>query len=248
MVAAAVGIGSAVAGIAGSAMSSSASSSAAQAQENAANTASANQMAMFNKTQANEQPYMTAGSNALGQLSSLYGLNGAPANTSILTNSPNYQFAFNQGENALDQSAAAKGNLFAGGYGQDLVNYGQGMASQQLGALTNTLMGISSSGQNAASMTGQQGANAANISGQDSMNGANAYGTGQINSANAWMNGLGQAVNGTALAMGYNGNNSMSQIPTGGISDFTNYDLGSVGGGFQLPTQPTNVLGTVSVD
>lgn len=251
MVAAAIGIGTAVAGIAGSAMSSSASSSAAGAQEAAANQASANQMAMFNKTQANEQPYMQTGQNALGALSSLYGLNGSAPNYSVLTNSPNYQFAFNQGENALDASAAAKGNLFAGGYGQDLVNYGQGMASQQLGAYTGELNTLANQGQNAASGTGALGQNAASTSGQDLMNGANAYGTGQINSANAWMNGLGQATNGISSALGYGnayGGQMPGMVPTGGISDFSNYGgmngFGSLGGSFQLGGT-TDVLGTL---
>lgn len=215
MVAAAVGIGSAVAGLASSAMSSSAAGDAAAAQTNAANQASANQMAMFKQTQANEQPYMQAGQGAVNQLGALFGTNGQAPNYSAFMNSPNYQFAFNQGQKALDASAAAKGNLYAGGYGKDLIDYGQGMASQQYNTYVNQLMGLAGVGQNAASGTGWQGLQSASQSGNDLMNGANAYGTGQINQANAWSNGLGQAVNGLGAYMGYqSANSAIPNIPS----------------------------------
>jgi hypothetical protein len=219
MVAAAIGIGTAVAGVASSAMSSSAAGSAAQAQENAANTASADQMAMFRATQANEQPYMNVGNTAVNQLGQL-----ASGNYSSFYNSPNYQFAQQQGLQALDASAAAKGNLYAGGYGKDLEQYGQGLASQQYNNYYGQLMGLASLGQNAASTTGYQGANAASQSGNDLMTGASAYGTGQINQANAWSNGLGQVMNGVGTYLGYQSTtpSALPQATSGleGVSDF----------------------------
>lgn len=44
---------------------------------------------------------------------------------------PGYQFAFDEGQRALEQSAAARGLLRTGGTLQDLVDYGQGMGAQQ---------------------------------------------------------------------------------------------------------------------
>lgn len=45
---------------------------------------------------------------------------------------PGYKFQFDQGAQALERSAAAKGMLQSGNYLQDLVKYGQGMASTGL--------------------------------------------------------------------------------------------------------------------
>lgn len=44
---------------------------------------------------------------------------------------PSYQFRLNQGAQALQNSAAAKGVLNSGGTLQDILNYGQGAASQE---------------------------------------------------------------------------------------------------------------------
>lgn len=46
-------------------------------------------------------------------------------------NDPSYKFRFDQGQQALERSAAAKGFLGSGNMLQELQNYGQGMASQE---------------------------------------------------------------------------------------------------------------------
>lgn len=81
----AVGLGTAVAGVAGAAISSDATSSAAQAQTNANNAAIAEEQRQFNTNQANYAPWLAAGKSALGQQLALLGLGNtttAPAPTS----------------------------------------------------------------------------------------------------------------------------------------------------------------------
>jgi len=47
---------------------------------------------------------------------------------------PSYQWRFNEGQRALERSAAAKGQLGSGNIMQELVSYGQGMASTEYAA------------------------------------------------------------------------------------------------------------------
>jgi hypothetical protein len=54
-----------------------------------------------------------------------------------------YKFAFNQGQQAIERSAAAKGMSGSGNVLAELMNYGQGMASQQYGTEADRLAGLS---------------------------------------------------------------------------------------------------------
>jgi hypothetical protein len=57
----------------------------------------------------------------------------APNGQDVLDADPGYQFRLDQGTGALQNSAAARGVLNTGGTLQDLINYGQGAASQEYG-------------------------------------------------------------------------------------------------------------------
>jgi len=91
MVAAAVGIGSAVAGIGGSLLSSGAASSAANTQAQAAEQASANTLSQYQTTNANLSPFLTTGSNAFSQLSSIFGLTPPTNQVTSGGTGPTYQ-------------------------------------------------------------------------------------------------------------------------------------------------------------
>lgn len=98
------------------------------------------------------QPYMSLGAGAAGTLSQLY--NGAPGGNgqpdySAFYNSPDYQFARDQGTAATQNVLSAQGNLMSGGGLTALTNYGQGLASQQYGNYFNRLMGLANVGQSA---------------------------------------------------------------------------------------------------
>lgn len=110
--------------------------------------------------------------------------------------SPDYQFALQQGVQTLDRSAAARGRLYSGGYGEDLTEYGQGMAAQQLGNYTNRLAAIAGVGQTASNSLAGLGQNYANAYGQNLSNAADARASGYAATANAnsnYANQLGQA-------------------------------------------------------
>jgi hypothetical protein len=53
---------------------------------------------------------------------------------------PSYDFRFKQGQQALERSQASKGLLGSGAAAQELVQYGQGMASTEYGAQFNRLL------------------------------------------------------------------------------------------------------------
>lgn len=110
-------------------------------------------------------------------------------------NSPDYQFTLGQGENKINQGAAARGNLFTGGNSQDLATFNQGTASQYLNNYRNSLMSQIGVGQNAAAGVGAAGQNAANQSSSAAIASGNAQAAGTVNSANAYTNALGQVSN-----------------------------------------------------
>jgi hypothetical protein len=118
---------------------------------------------------------------------------------SAFTASPGYQFRQQQGQQAVERSAAAKGGLFSGAAGKALTNYGQNTASQEFDNYLARLFGVAGSGQNAAANLGSLGAgNAAQL--------GSIYQTIGNNQANATMsqaNAIGEILNsGAAAAMG----------------------------------------------
>lgn len=224
MVAAAIGA-SAVASIGGAALSSSASKSAASTQAQAADSAAQEQWNQFEATQANEQPYMNLGQSAIIPQLQAMGYNvtqGANGQYSLSVNpdsilqqqftaptlaqveqTPGYQFTLQQGTQAINNSAAAKGGLLSGATLKDLTAYGQGLASTTYqqdynNALTtfntnynsaannvNRLSGLTTMGQNAATTVGNQGLQTASNAGQLTTSAANASAAGTVGSANS---------------------------------------------------------------
>lgn len=155
MVAAAVGIGTAVAGVAGSAMSSSAASSAANTQAGAQEQAAAIQQGMFDTINGQEQPFMQAGYGATSALSQLLGLSpgggaaglpngyltqGTPRtqtpqtaptfDASTVTNSPGYQFAQQQGLQQVANAEAPNVGALSGPALKALTSFASGTAAQ----------------------------------------------------------------------------------------------------------------------
>ena len=64
-------------------------------------------------------------------------------NPDSIQNTPGYQFRMDQGINAIDRAAAAKGMLGSGNRMYDLTNYAQGLASQEYDNQINRLMNLS---------------------------------------------------------------------------------------------------------
>lgn len=111
------------------------------------------------------------------------------------TKTPGYDFRLNEGLSALQNSAAARGDLFGGQTGQDLVGYGQDYATNEYQNYLAKLRDLAGMGQSSAGQTAVAGQNYATgmSNAYANMGNAQAAGyTGMANSVNnAISNGLG---------------------------------------------------------
>ena len=128
-------------------------------------------------------PYYQVGADALAQIQRLNA-----GDFSSFQQSPDYQFALDQGNQALLRGAASRGALNAGGTDVDLLKFGQGLASQQYGTYYDRLAKLAGFGQSAAQGLGGSASNAALGIGQAGANQS-------IQQANAYSNALGQLAN-----------------------------------------------------
>ena len=180
-------------------MDSNAAKKAGRAQQAGYDAASAESARQYDQTREDMQPWMQAGNNALAQMQQLNS-----GDFSSFKESPDYQFAFSQGLQGLDRSAAARGSLFSGGADADRMAFGQGLASQQYGNYYNRLAGLAGVGQQTAGQIGQFGAQNSANQANYAIGGANARASSYGQQANAW----GNALQGVSGAFGYGmGNN-----------------------------------------
>lgn len=107
-------------------------------------------------------PWRLQGLQALAQQSALMGLGGESpeAQLAALMNSPGYQFRLDQGNQAINRSAAAKGMLGSGNTLAELAKYGQGMASTEYGNRLSQLGNVSTQGMGQANLIGENRGNA----------------------------------------------------------------------------------------
>lgn len=128
---------------------------AADAQAQAQQAAIDEQRRQYDQTRQDMEPWRLAGQDGLNRLQGL--LN----DPNSIQDSNAYQWRLGQGLQALDRSAAARGGMFNGGHSADLMQFGQGLASQEYGDQWNRLAGLAGVGQTANSQLGQFGANMA---------------------------------------------------------------------------------------
>lgn len=140
------------------------------AQKSAAKQSANVQRQMFDISQADLAPFRDAGGNALSTLTADLAPGGSLTRPFSLTDfqtSPGYQFQKQQGIDAIQNSAAAGGNLRGGNTLKDLMSFGTGLANQDYWNAYNAytsnqdrafskLYDVSSLGENAAANTGQQ--------------------------------------------------------------------------------------------
>lgn len=157
-----------------------AAKSAANASQKATDATIAEQRRQFDLSRADQMPWLQTGQWALGQQQ-----DALKGDWSGFMNSPDYQFALDQGMKSLDRSAAASGRLYSGGYGQDLTKYAQGMATQNYQNYMNNLGRLSNTGQSTAGNLGQLGQNFANSMGTALTNNAANRASSYQNQANA---------------------------------------------------------------
>ena len=107
---------------------------ASQTQADANRYAADIQYKMFQEQQALEKPWLDVGKNALARLST--GLErggefGTPFTQTNWQQDPGYAFRLEEGQRALDRSAAARGGLISGNALKAAQRYGQAMGSQE---------------------------------------------------------------------------------------------------------------------
>ena len=217
------------AALVGGAMSSRASKKAAQTQSESADKASQIQWDMYDQTRKDLDPYKQAGATSLSQLMGQMTPDGYFNQTYTgqdIYSDPSYQFRLQQGQDAIQSSAAAQGGLLSGATLKALQNYGQESASQEYGNAYNrfnadqtnrynrlsNLVGV---GQNAAAQVGNAGAQTSQAIANNTMAGANSIAAGQVGSANAWANAAQQI--GTVGTAYLNNRNSGANKNTGVI-------------------------------
>lgn len=211
--AALIGGGLAAAGtIYGANKASGAAKDAANAQTNSANQSLDLQKQMFDEQNRLNAPFRENGLAGQNRLMDLLGLSkntsaagyGSAAKTfgaSDFQADPGYQFRLDQGNKAIERSAAARGGLLSGAAVKAASDYGQGSASQEYqnaynrfqtdrAGILNPLQSLSGQGQSSANTMGQ----AAQAYGQNAGNtftqAGNAQASGYVGSANAINSGI----------------------------------------------------------
>ncbi len=208
--------------IGGALISGAAGQSAASTQANAANQATNAQMAMFNKTQGNLQPFVNFGNGALGTYNALLGLGGgtgaggAPNTQAMMTalsNTPGFQFTNYWGQQGVQNSMAARGLGSSGAALKAAGNYATGLASQNYQNILGDYASAAGLGENAAAGLG----NAATATGQGiagTLQNAGAASAAGINSMGAGINNALLSA-GAYGAMGLNYNNYNTLMSSG---------------------------------
>lgn len=189
----------------------------AQQQAGAANAATNLQAGMFQGTQQNLAPFLQTGQMALSDLASQTGIGPKgqfnvnaplvkPFTLADFQQSPAYQFNLQQGLQAINNAAAARGNFYAPQTLQDVGRFSQGLASneywnaynqfnQQQGNVFNRLSNIAGSGQNAAANLGGFALGAGGQMGQNITSAGAAQAAGTVGAANAISGGIGDIFN-----------------------------------------------------
>lgn len=135
----------------------------------------------------------------------LYNLINDPSSVS---STPGYQFTRDQGIQAIDRSAAARGMLGSGRTSKDLMRFGTGLADQTYGNVFQRLLAAGQYGQGALGaqnatvgqgLQGQLGAQQSAF--QGGLNSAGTIGQGQVAGAQAQQQGAGNLL-GTAAYLG----------------------------------------------
>jgi len=228
------GLLSGAAGIGSALIGSSAAKSAANTQAQAADLAGARQLQMFDTVRAGLEPFRTAGAGATSGLEALFGgglsspaysalsqaqlpsfssMFGSPQGMqSWLSNTPGYQFALQQGEQATQNSYAAQGLGQSGAALKGAAQYAEGLAgttfqqqfqnwlnenTQRYGQVlqgvqtaATGLQNLAGTGEAAGAMTGQLGVQSQTAANQLLTSGAAAQAAGTVGSANAITGGL----------------------------------------------------------
>jgi hypothetical protein len=177
----------AVGSLAGGALGKSGAQKAGDQQAAAQKQALAYQQNVHQDAATQFAPYIAGGTNALGALGQLFGINvpgtGYTGNAldafKAYTQTPYYQFPLQQGIEAQNRSAAARGLTLTPGQEAAVNQYGQGVASSNFGNYISTLANLAGMGQSTIGTLSGQGNQASGnvLSAQSGIGTAQASGT-----------------------------------------------------------------------
>ena len=222
----------AAAALIGGRQSAKAAQNAANTTASAADRATELQREQFERQIELQEPWRQAGVNALAKMGT--GFTGEVN----LSEDPGYAFRLEQGQKALERSAAARGGLISGNTGGALQQFGQGLASQEYQnaynrALTqyNTTAALAGVGQTATNQLGTAGSNYANTIGNIGMGQANTAGNALLAGQQARSSSYGQFGNVLGRYLGGGGQAAFSQTGLGSSGfgsgmAYGNQDLG----------------------
>lgn len=131
---------------------------------------------------------------------------------------PGYQFQLDQGLDAIDNSAASRGNVFSGATMKAAQGFGQGLANQEYNNFLNRITGVAGGGQAAAGNAANAGANFAAGAGNAYAGIGNAQAAGAIGQANALNSGINNAIGAFNYQNQLSGGGGFNIFGNGGIT------------------------------
>lgn len=181
-----MGIGAGIAAVVGGVVANKSSRRATKAQTKSNKSNIALQRSIYNDQKARFEPFRAGGLQAFNQLTGE--LQGG------FQESPGYQFAVDEGQRAIEGSAAMRGNVRSGATLKALQDRRMGMANQEYGNYMNRLAGVAQMGQASAGNQAAAGANFGAQAGNSLMNIGNAQSAGAIAQGNAITGGINNVI------------------------------------------------------
>jgi hypothetical protein len=225
---------------------------AAEAVSKANNAAITNQNTALGNIGNIYQPYTTGGANAQTALGTALGTNGKPADYSGFEHMPGYDFAVQQGTQAIQRQAAASGNAYTPNTQAAIGQYVTGTAMQDYNTYIQQLQAQAGMGATAANSLGNitynTGANTSQLMSNTGQSQAGMY-TGMGQTASTALGGYGNLPPGLAALLGGSGAGGgaggLGAMFGKGLSYmFGNGDIasnnpqGDPNAGYALPTSP----------
>lgn len=183
--------------VAGAAIGAIGSAGAAKDQKDAANAANQLQKDMYDSTVTRNQPFLTAGTDALASLQQKLPYLNSGYDPSKLTSEPGYMFGLQQGQQALERSLAAKGRGVSGAALKAAAQYGTNYGTTKLNDAFNRdlqsknqqfsqLSQLAGMGQASANNTSAAGQNYGQQAGQNIIGAGNSAAANDIAQGNIW--------------------------------------------------------------
>lgn len=207
----------AVAGIGSAVIGANSAKKAAKAQAKAAKQAAAVQERMYEQTREDLSPYRTTGEQYAYSLADMFGFKTpnnpdgskpfAEKTWEAFKDTPYYRVPYQEGVDAIDSSAAARGNLLSTGHLKRIGEFAGNFASKQFGSYLDRLYQLAGMGQNSAAQTATASMNNGSNQARAAMDVGEAKASGIVGMGNA----IGEGIKGLGENLSY-----LTMKPTAG--------------------------------